>query len=209
MASVLGAAQPAIAVEVVEDVARLPALAAAWDALLDENEPGAVFRSSAWLVPWWRVFANGANGANGGDGKRLRVLVASRAGRIVGVLPAYSVATPLGGRRLRLMGDGVVGSDYLGAIAAAGDRHAVAEAFAEFLVERERDATLAHVLVGDPLAGALVRASAQAGATVERVDPVPSPYIALDRPFARWLETLPNGAGKQLTRRRRWLERQP
>ncbi len=195
-----GAALPALAVEVVENPSRLPALAAAWDPLVDERAPGAVFRSSAWLVPWWGAF---------GVGKRLRVLVAHRGGRVVGVLPAYAVPTALGGRRLRLMGDGIAGSDYLGAVAADGDRHAVAEAFAEHLVGEESDATLANLLDDEPLARALLRAADGAGATVDRIDPIPSPYTALDGGFADWLATLPNGAGKQLLRRRRWLEKRP
>src|SRR5262245_50713558 len=104
----LPGAPPAAPLEVaaVDDAAALPGLAVEWAPLVVEDEPGAVFRSGDWLLPWWNRFS---------PGKDLRVLTARRGGRLVGTLPAYRARTRLGVRQLRLLGDGIVGSDHLGA----------------------------------------------------------------------------------------------
>src|SRR3954470_18609633 len=91
------------------------ALAAHFAALEEPGRPGAAFRSWAWLSAWWKSFSSG---------REAHVLIASVAGDhgdIVGLLPLYAERSPLGGRRLALMGDGVVGSDYLGIIGRAAD----------------------------------------------------------------------------------------
>src|SRR5205807_865537 len=88
--------------------------------------PGAVFRSPAWLLPWWNRFS---------VGRELFVLTARSGGRLVGVLPAYRVHGRLGLSTVRLLGDGIVGSDHLGVVAAFADQAACASAFAAFLVE--------------------------------------------------------------------------
>lgn len=191
-----------LTVERVSDPARLPALTAAWDALVDEREPGAVFRSAAWLLPWWEHFS---------AGKQLCVYTARRGPKLVGVLPAYRVDTPLGGRRLRLMGDGVVSSDYLGVIARPDGRSAASVAIAEALPRAERDLWLDGLTDDDPLVGALERGARAAGAGFARLDLDPCPFLPLAEAgdFADWLRRRPDGAGKQLDRRRRWLRKQP
>jgi CelD/BcsL family acetyltransferase involved in cellulose biosynthesis len=192
------AAAGSLRVEVITDPTALPALAAAWDLLLDERSPGAVFRSAAWLVPWWEHL---------GGGRALRLLVARDGDRLAGVLPAYLAATAFG-TRLRLLGDGIVGSDHLGAIARADELPAVAEAFAAHLVEHEGDAALEWLDEDDPLADALARRAWATGARLERHRATPSPFIPLAGRYGDWLAALPLGAGAQIARRRRWLERQ-
>src|SRR5438094_4735191 len=110
-----------ITVERIDDAGRLAAIAGEWDQLLDDDSLGAVFRSAAWLLPWWNHFSSG---------RELRVYTARLGGRLFGLLPAYRVATALGGRRLRLMGDGIVGSDYLGVAARPGEEEEAARAIA-------------------------------------------------------------------------------
>src|ERR1700751_2004590 len=83
-------------------------LASEWSALVDERHPGAPFRTFAWVSSWWNAFSTG---------REPMVLLARRGKAPAGVLPLYVERTTLGGQRLRLMGDGIVGSDYLGAIA--------------------------------------------------------------------------------------------
>jgi CelD/BcsL family acetyltransferase involved in cellulose biosynthesis len=97
-----------VTVDRISDPAQLPALVQVWDEMIDESSPGAVFRSSAWLLPWWCHLS---------EGKELATYVAREGGRVIGVLPAYSVRSAWGGRQLRLLGEGTVTSDCLGVIA--------------------------------------------------------------------------------------------
>src|SRR5438046_8604900 len=118
-------------VEAVTDEAALPALAAEWEALVDERHPGVVFRSAAWLLPWWNAFSAGAPARPGrGCPLELRILIARRAGRLAGALPCFR-APGRWSRRLHLLGDNVVGSDYLGLIARPRDAEEVARALAD------------------------------------------------------------------------------
>jgi CelD/BcsL family acetyltransferase involved in cellulose biosynthesis len=186
-----------LSVEAVADSGALPGLADEWDRLIDARHPGAVFRSAAWLVPWWRAF---------GADAELRVLAARRGGRLVGALPAYRARSPLGVTRLRLLGDGVVGSDYLGVVAAPADAATVHRAIAARLVDGEDDLELEGLAANDPLLDAL---EAARPGRLARVPLLPCPYLMMQSPFERWLAALPHGAGAQLRRRRRWLEKQP
>src|SRR5262245_61548808 len=120
--------RPAVAVS--RHDGELAGLEPYWTALLDATHPGAPFRSAAWLASWWK------HCSPGGDPY---VLVARRAGEVVGLLPLYAQPTVLGGRRLRFLGEGVVGSDYLGVVARAGDARAVAWACAQWLALRNED----------------------------------------------------------------------
>lgn len=186
-------------VEVIEDPAALPGIAAAWDALIPPAHPGAVFRSGAWLGAWWRAF---------GRGRALRVYVARRGGRLVGALPGWSAPSRLGPRTFRLLGDNVVASDHLGAITT--DLVAV-RAIAARLLDEEEDVQLGGLDADEPLLIALDEI-ARARGFVLRVAPLgPAPYLDLRAAgsLSAYLDARPGGAGAQLRRRRRWLEKQP
>src|SRR5262245_62002896 len=75
---------------------------------LDQGGPGAIFRSWEWQATWWRQL-----GDDPGRHRALRVLLAREDGRVTALFPAYVEDAPAGARRLRLLADGVVGSDYL------------------------------------------------------------------------------------------------
>lgn len=188
-----------VSVQAFRSAACLPALAEAWDRFVDERSPGAVFRSSAWLLPWWEHF---------GAGREICVLVAVRGDRPIGMLPAYRAPTAFGAR-LRLLGDGIVGSDYLGPIAAPEDEEEVADVMAAHLVEVEGDAWLERLDERDPLGAALARRASLADARFERRTAMPCPFIRLEGDYETWARALPRGAGAQLRRRRRWLEARP
>jgi CelD/BcsL family acetyltransferase involved in cellulose biosynthesis len=181
-----------VTVERISDSARLPALAEAWDELIDERSLGAVFRSSAWLLPWWHRFS---------DGKQLSVYAANDGTRLRGVLPAYHVRSPLGGQRLRLMGDGTVTSDYLGVIARPDELEAAAEAIARAVVADERDVLLDGVTATDSLTAALRRHGTSFSA---RMDACPYVPIGALPDFDAWIRDRPNGR-----RARRWLAKRP
>ncbi|HEX2568902.1 MAG TPA: GNAT family N-acetyltransferase [Polyangia bacterium] len=193
-----------LTVRCTSDPAELPALATAWDALIDEQAPGAVFRSAAWLLPWWKHFS---------PGKELRIYVARSAatGRLVGVLPAYRVPTPLGGSRLRLMGDDTVGSDYLGVIARPEDQGAATRAIVRALAAEEHDLCFNFVAEDDPLVEALRHQATRDAGQFTAAPLLPCPYLDITAAgdFRRWRDGLPRGGGAQLVRRRRWLERRP
>ncbi len=168
-------------------------LAPVWGVLLDPEHPGAAFRSYAWISAWWRHASS-----------RLSpwVLVARDGARIAAILPMYAERTILGGTRLRLMGDDIVGSDYVGVVAARGDEARAVSAFAAHLAMLGPDEILLDGLFeDDPLARALP------GATV--TPRYLCPFVATSGSFEAYLAGRPAGAGAQLRRRLRWLERQP
>jgi CelD/BcsL family acetyltransferase involved in cellulose biosynthesis len=173
----------------------IDALAADWDALLDLDEPGAVFRSRAWLGPWWRHLAGN---------RTAHVLVAREAGRTIGILPLYERTTTFGAPARRFMGDGIVGSDYLGAIARTADQPRVTVAFARALAEEDATLHLDGIDSADPLVAALAH---DARARVEHR--YHCPHLRVSGDFESYLRALPEGTGAQWRRRRRWLERRP
>lgn len=177
----------------------LASLAAAWQPLVDPTHPGAAFRSWAWSSAWWNQFSLG---------REAHVLVAREAGEVVGLLPLYAEPSPLGGRRLALFGDGIVGSDYLGALARPADAARVAAAFAEYCATAQYDQIcLDGLLDDDPLLRALAVALPPERAVVE--PRYLCPHVSLDGDFETYLAELPDGTGPQWHRRRRWLEKRP
>ncbi len=83
-----------------------------WDDCLHRCPPAAVFVAWEWLHTWWRHY---------GEHQPLRIAVARRSGRVVGILPLYIQRRPtLGGvhaRVLRPIGrGGDTAPDYLGPI---------------------------------------------------------------------------------------------
>ncbi len=97
-----------------------------WDRLA----AGIPFRSWVWLETWWRHYC-----AIG----ELYVLGAFECGRLVGIAPWYRTSTPLHGETLRLLGDAEVCSEYGTILREPGREHAVASAFAGWLMQAEAD----------------------------------------------------------------------
>jgi CelD/BcsL family acetyltransferase involved in cellulose biosynthesis len=185
--------------EVAVHCGDIDALAPAWTELEDAQHPGAAFRSWAWSSAWWNSFASG---------KELLVLLARERGQLLGLLPLFCDRTIIGGRRVALLGEGIVGSDYLGCLAQPGARERVAHAFAAWLAALDCDElALDGLLPGDPLLTALAAALGPARVTVE--DRYRCPHLRLAGDFATYLGALPDGTGAQWRRRRRWLEKRP
>ncbi|HXU74007.1 MAG TPA: GNAT family N-acetyltransferase [Polyangia bacterium] len=177
----------------------LAALAADWDALFDPAHPGAVFRSWAWISAWWNSFS---------IGREPFVLLAREHGATVGILPLCSERSALGGRRLVFLGEGIVGSDYLGIVCRAGDEPRLADAFAHALARESFDElSLDGILRGDPLLPALEGVMPASRADVE--PRYRCPHITLAGGFEAYLKSLPDGTGQQWKRRLRWLEKRP
>ncbi|MGZ3408632.1 MAG: GNAT family N-acetyltransferase, partial [Polyangia bacterium] len=177
----------------------LDALAPIWEELVDPNHPGAAFRSWAWSSAWWKSFSTG---------REPFVLVAREGDRAVGLLPLCSERSPLGGRRLLFMGEGIVGSDYLGIVCKRADEERLARAFADQLARETYDElSLDGILRGDPLLPALEGVLPASRAEIELR--YKCPHIELTGDFESYLATLPDGTGAQFKRRKRWLEKRP
>jgi CelD/BcsL family acetyltransferase involved in cellulose biosynthesis len=172
----------------------------AWQALQPTEHPGAPFRSFAWIAAWWREAPPAIEPF---------VLVLRRDGQVAAILPAYLEPAFFGGRRLRLMGDDVVGSDYLGVVAPPGQEATAAALFAEELCAELRRGGLAELVFDglaedDPLAVAL--AASDEAVVRPRYQ---CPAIRLAGSFDAYLEGRPGGVGGQWRRRRRWLAKRP
>src|SRR5206468_12094427 len=116
--------------------------------------------------------------------------------------------SPLGGRRLIFMGEGIVGSDYLGVVCRAGDEERLARAFADHLAHESYDElSLDGIVRGDPLLPALEGVLPASRADIELR--YKCPHITLRDDFESYIAELPDGTGPQWKRRLRWLEKRP
>jgi CelD/BcsL family acetyltransferase involved in cellulose biosynthesis len=123
-------AAEAIRIEVLDSAAALESFRLEWDALLECAQDVRVFVSWEWAYHWWLHY---------GKTQQLRVLVARRHGRLVGILPLYiQQATeyrlcPV--RVLRQVGTGGDTSpDYMGPLLAPDEPLAAAAALADHVV---------------------------------------------------------------------------
>ncbi|HUS65689.1 MAG TPA: GNAT family N-acetyltransferase [Kofleriaceae bacterium] len=180
----------------------LAALQADWARLVDAAHPAGAFRTSAWIASWWN---------HGSTSREPYVLVArdaAQGGQVVGILPLYTEATSFGGRRARLMGDGIVGSDYLGVIARPEDAERVSDAAADALLSARLDELqLDDLIADDPLTRALRDRAPHDALLVE--PRYRCPFVRVAGRFEDYLAELPDGIGAQWHRRRKWLEKRP
>jgi len=191
--------RPRGSLEVTVHHGDLESLAPIWMDLADPTHPGAAFRSWAWISAWWKIFSST---------RKPFVLLAHQGHQVVGLLPMCVGRTPLGGRRVMLMGEYDVGSDYLGIVCRAGDGERLAHAFAEHLAPLSfDDLSLDGLMRGDPLLPALEGVFPESRAAVELR--CRCPHIHIHGDFERYLAELPNGTGAQWKRRLRWLEKRP
>src|SRR5688572_14081194 len=98
----------------------LESLAGCWNTLAG----GVPFRRHEWLSAWWRHY---------GAGCELYTLRIDEQGDLIGLAPLYLQRTVMGGRVLRLLGDGEVCSDYVGLLCSAERAPGVAATTAEWL----------------------------------------------------------------------------
>jgi CelD/BcsL family acetyltransferase involved in cellulose biosynthesis len=162
-----------------------------WMTLADPLHPGAAFRSAAWLAPWWKSHSHG---------HAAHILIARRGTRPVALLPLYRE-----GRRYRLMGDGVVGSDYLGVIAHRENLDEASRILAFHLATLDADEVeLDGLDADDPFINAL---GAAFGPRVAVEPRYLCPRIELRQSFSSYLHALPDGIGEQWHRRKKWLEK--
>jgi CelD/BcsL family acetyltransferase involved in cellulose biosynthesis len=125
-----------------------------WDVVLAASARPSVFLTRDWVTSWWAAFGRGA--------EPWLLRVTGPAGETLGLAPLYlgrapgAVRLPI--RRLGIIGDHSVGSEYLGLIARAGQERAVGQAVAGHLAAegaRWDLADLSGLVEGDPAASAL------------------------------------------------------
>jgi CelD/BcsL family acetyltransferase involved in cellulose biosynthesis/GNAT superfamily N-acetyltransferase len=105
-----------ITIDRIETLDGFHALKPDWDRLLGQCSFGTIFSSHDWLSVWWEVL---------GEGHRPYILVARRAGEVVGLAPLMQT-----GNRLEFMGTPNV--DYADFLVAPPERPVI-EAFIEHL----------------------------------------------------------------------------
>ncbi len=174
-------------VRVIESDAEFASLEATWERLLGGAAAASVFAGFDWQHLWWRTY---------GRGRALRLLVAERGDRIVGLL-ALHVSTervlrwPV--RVLRLVGTGGDTSpDDLGPVLAAGEEVEASRALADAILRLGGwDVLNLHDLdPGSPFAGAMADAARRASLACvagrsERIS-----YVELPATWDAWLASL-------------------
>ena len=97
----------------------------------------------------------------------------------VGLLPLCAERSPLGGRRLIFIGEGIVGSDYLGIVCRAADEPRLARRLRRALAKQRFDElSLDGILRGDPLLPALEGVVPASRAEIEHALPLPAHHAA-------------------------------
>jgi CelD/BcsL family acetyltransferase involved in cellulose biosynthesis len=167
-----------------------------WDDAVAAAARPSVFLTRDWVTAWWASFGAGL--------EPVLIRVTDPGGITVGLAPLYLERPTLGGpitlRRLGIIGDRVVGSEYLGLVARAGREAAVAKAVADRLLGEARwdVAELKGLVADDPAAEAL---EAELGRTAgrRRVTRQACSMIHLPGDFDSYLSTL----GPRFRRRKR------
>lgn len=184
----------------------LAALAGPWRALGQRCPGASIFVSWDWAALWWK---------NYGRGRELRILVATQAGRVVGVLPLYiergALLGPLRGRMLRLLGTGGdTTPDYLDPPIEPGLDEAVAAALAGRLAGELRHWDAVQLSDLDQRAAftrALIRSCRDAGCLVESHVSARIPYARLPHHWDEYLESLTAHRRQAVRQIRRKFER--
>lgn len=154
-----------------------------WDEVVEASELPSIFLTRDWISAWWLDFGADL------DPCLLRVLAPD--GQTLGILPLYFERLR-GYRRLGLLGDRVVGSEYLGAAARRGTETEVARAAAEWLAVNGPPwhlAELSGLRDGDPAADELELALRR-GAARAVEDRHPCAAIDLPDDFEQYLAGL-------------------
>jgi CelD/BcsL family acetyltransferase involved in cellulose biosynthesis len=145
-----------------------------WDEVVDESAAPSIFLTRDWITAWWDSFRAGL------DPCLLRVATAD--GRTLGIAPFYLQRLRVLATRLGLLGDQVIGSEYLGLAARRGSEAEVAQAVAEWLDAEGPPwhlAELSGLREGDPAAAEL---EAAIGAGARRSDEERDPCSAIELP---------------------------
>ena len=99
-----------------------------WEELIAESAAPSIFLTRDWITAWWSNFGAGMDPC---------LLHITGNGRTLGIAPLYLERLRGPARRLGLLGDRVVGSEYLGLAARHGSEAEVAHAAANWLAAEQ------------------------------------------------------------------------
>ena len=155
-----------------------------WDELIAESAAPSVFLTRDWITAWWSHFGAGI------DPCLLRVMTGNR--RTLGIAPMYLERLRGPARRLGLLGDRVVGSEYLGLAARRGSESEVAGAAASWLAAKQPTWDLADLsgLREDDPAAREFESALRAGAARVDEQEHPCSAVALPADFEDYLAGL-------------------
>lgn len=195
------------------DESGFDALTAEWNDLLRRSRFDTVFLTAEWQRTWWHHLGRGQGS--------LYLLAARQNGRLVGILPLYTIAS---GNELTLYVVGCVEvSDYLDLIIEAGQEEAVYAAFLDWLAGPEAPTWTAVDLCNQPAASLshtrLPELARAAGYSVSVAQEDVCPVIALPRPetddaagieaaWERYLAGLDKKERHEIRRKLRRMERE-
>lgn len=201
--------------EVIEDVAGLTRLTAAWRGLLTRASSPSPSKTPTWLLAWWRQFG-------GLDGRRLCTIAIhdEATGALVGLVPlcrrTVRVRRVVPIRRIELLATGEddtdeICSDYTGAIVAAGYESEVARAVAQLVVSGRLGGfdhlVLERMSGDDPFAAQLTGALIQLGVQTTLSEEGACPYVPLPASFETYRQQLDRDARYVVNRSLRELEK--
>jgi predicted ATP-grasp superfamily ATP-dependent carboligase/CelD/BcsL family acetyltransferase involved in cellulose biosynthesis len=191
---------------VLTTLAELETLRDAWDELWSKSAADGPMLSPVWLLAWWRAFGSVGR-------RRLAVLACHDGAALVGFAPfvarthLYPPGIPF--RRLELLGTGEpeadeVCSEHLGILAERGAEELIARATAQAIAKGELGAwdevVVAPMDADNPIAAALSRELANAGARAELASAGPSYYVELGSAYSAYASRLSPSSRYLLTR---------
>ncbi|MCZ7567415.1 MAG: GNAT family N-acetyltransferase [Ardenticatenaceae bacterium] len=183
-------------VELRTDDAALAALAPAWTALHCRSRTATLYNTPQWAQVWWRHF---------GEPGTLRLfLVRDENDALIGLAPMCLTTDGDGEPVLRYLG-GVDVSDYLDALAAAGDEEAVASGllagWADGRCRGSRQIDLRAVPHASPLREAFLRLAPAAGFKLQVERDEVCPVVTLPDTWDAYLAQLDGKQRRELRRK--------
>jgi CelD/BcsL family acetyltransferase involved in cellulose biosynthesis len=185
--------------------AEVEAIRADWEDLGRRAEQYELTRSPDWLLPWWGIYGPS-------QGRRLRVGLLFREGRLIGLAPLLRRRCwhgPIPFERLELLGSGepeaeAICSNHLGILAEQGSERYVAEELVRAVGEgrfgRWDEMVFSMMSGTGPLPGQLVQSFQDRGLLVEQKQMALAPYLVLPSTWEDYLTGLSKNGRRRITR---------
>ncbi len=179
----------------------LLALEDRWNDLIARSPDSSVFQSFSWLTIWWRFFS---------EDRELRVILAEKDGKLLGLLPVYIERTPLlpiiGLRKLRLVGyGGDTTPDDLGPILDGNHHEEAMAALMAGLESLRPEWDIAEFEDLDPESPLIDAMDGRRPSEVEVREGAEISYVELPRSFDEYLAKLSSNRRSKIRRGRKKL----
>ncbi len=181
-----------IACTLLDDVAPFAGM---WNDLAS----GVPFRSWAWNSSWWRHYGLPS------PHRKLCILIALENNQIVGIVPWFVERSAARGTVVRWLGSDEIHSDYLGAMCRNGYEESVAQAAADFLLDRKNRVAWDQLEIdgidaSDPCTSLLIAKLTQGGCTAHPTYPLNCWRLSLPASWEEYLAMVSKGHRKRLRR---------